>query len=81
MPNTSEIEVTRPPRGFVKWVGLAGLMVLAKGVMFGISGLVAIARDEAYLRGNNAVLLLDPTGSGRGRSGRKASRRVKLASR
>jgi hypothetical protein len=42
-----------------RWVGLCGLVLLAEGLSRGVDGLLAIARDEAHLRGSNAVLLLD----------------------
>ena len=50
MPNASEVEVTRPSNVLVKWVAIAGLIVVVKGIMIGISGLVTLAKEEVRLR-------------------------------
>ena len=46
----------------VRWsqfVGLCGLVLLAEGLSRGVNGLLRIVRNEAYLRGSDAVILLD----------------------
>ena len=50
MPNASEAQVARPSNGFVKWVAIAGVIVMAKGIMIGVSGLVALVKEEARMR-------------------------------
>jgi hypothetical protein len=42
-----------------QFVGLCGLVLLAEGLSHGVNGLLRIARNEAYLRGSDAVILLD----------------------
>jgi hypothetical protein len=49
MPN-AEFEVARPSNVLVKWVAIAGLIVMVKGIMMGISGLVSMAKEEVRLR-------------------------------
>ncbi len=49
MPN-AEVEVARPSNVLVKWVAIAGLIVMVKGIMMGISGLVSMAKEEVRLR-------------------------------
>jgi hypothetical protein len=59
---------TRPPGANMsafsqaRWghfVGLCGLVLLAEGLSHGVEGLLKIVRSEAYLRGSDAVILLD----------------------
>jgi hypothetical protein len=42
-----------------QFVGLCGLVLLAEGLSRGVNGLLRIVRNEAYLRGSDAVILLD----------------------
>ena len=42
-----------------RFVGLCGLVLLAEALSRGVDGLLAIAKDEAQLRGRDAVMLLD----------------------
>ena len=41
------------------FVGLCGLVLLAEGLSRGVNGLLSIVKNEAYLRGSDAVILLD----------------------
>jgi hypothetical protein len=41
------------------FVGLCGLFLLAEGLSHGVEGLLRIVKNEAYLRGSDAVILLD----------------------
>ena len=50
MPNASEVQAARPSNVLVKWVSIAGLIVMVKGLMIGISGLVSVAKEEVRLR-------------------------------
>jgi hypothetical protein len=50
VPNASEVQITRPSNVLVKWVAIAGLIVIVKGIMVGISGLVRLAKEEVRLR-------------------------------
>ena len=50
MANSSEVQVARANNPFVKWVAVAGAIVMVKGVMVGISGLVGLVKDEVRLR-------------------------------
>jgi hypothetical protein len=50
MPNTSEVQVVRPSNPLVRWVAVAGVIVMVKAIMVGISGLVALVTDEVRLR-------------------------------
>jgi hypothetical protein len=50
MPNATEVQEARPSNVLVKWVAIAGLIVLVKGIMLGISGLVTVAKEEVRLR-------------------------------
>ena len=38
---------------------LCGLVLLAEGLSHGVNGLLRIVKNEAYLRGSDAVILLD----------------------
>jgi hypothetical protein len=42
-----------------QFVGLCGLVLLAEGLSRGVNGLLGIVKNEAYLRGSDAVILLD----------------------
>lgn len=42
-----------------QFVGLCGLVLLAEGLSRGVDGLLKIVKSEAYLRGSDAVILLD----------------------
>jgi hypothetical protein len=42
-----------------RFVGLCGLFLLAEGLSRGVTGLLSIVKSEAYLRGSDAVILLD----------------------
>lgn len=42
-----------------RWVGLCSLVLLAEGLSRGVDGLLTLVKDEAYLRGTDAVILLD----------------------
>ena len=42
-----------------QFVGLCGLVLLAEGLSRGVNGLLGIVKSEAYLRGSDAVILLD----------------------
>ena len=51
-----------PAFSHARWgpfVGLCGLFLLAEGVSRGVDGLLKIVKSEAYLRGSDAVILLD----------------------
>jgi hypothetical protein len=42
-----------------QFVGLCGLVLLAEGLSRGVNGVLRIVKNEAYLRGSDAVILLD----------------------
>jgi hypothetical protein len=63
MPVTSG--AARHPNVLVAVAGLGGLMLAAKVVATVISGVISIARNEAELRGVDAVAVLDLGGWGR----------------
>lgn len=42
-----------------QFVGLCGLVLLAEGLSVGVDRLLNIVKNEAYLRGSDAVILLD----------------------
>ena len=51
-----------PAFSHARWghfVGLCGLFLLAEGLSRGVDGLLKIVKSEAYLRGSDAVILLD----------------------
>ena len=53
-----------PAFSHARWgpfVGLCGLFLLAEGLSRGVDGLLKIVKSEAYLRGSDAVILLDST--------------------
>ena len=50
MPTASEVQESRPSNALVKWVAIAGLIVVVKGIMLGISGLVTVVKEEVRLR-------------------------------
>ena len=61
----SNISGTRAvPTGWVGWVIFAGLMMIINGFMNVISGIAAIAKDEVYVAGRHAAVLLDTTAFG-----------------
>ena len=61
----SNISGTRAvPTGWVGWVVFAGLMMIINGFMNVISGIAAIAKDEVYVAGRHAAVLLDTTAFG-----------------
>jgi hypothetical protein len=61
----SNISGTRAvPTGWVGWVVFAGLMMIINGFLNAISGIAAIAKDEVYVVGRHASVLLDVTAFG-----------------
>ena len=42
-----------------RFVGLCGLVLLAEALSHGVDGLMRIVKNEAYLRGSDAAILLD----------------------
>lgn len=62
MSNISGTRAT--PTGWVGWVVFAGLMMLINGFMNAISGIVALAKDDVYVRGSRTTVLLDLTAFG-----------------
>ena len=42
-----------------RFVGLCGLVLLAEALSHGVNGLMRIVKNEAYLRGSDAAILLD----------------------
>ena len=42
-----------------RFAGLCGLVLLAEGLSRGVNGLLGVVKNEAYLRGSDAVILLD----------------------
>lgn len=47
-----------------RWITIGGLLLLTKGVEMALPGLTRVARDEVFLRGGDAVLLLEPSAFG-----------------
>ena len=52
-----------PPSSQARWgqfAGICALFLLAEGLSHGVNGLLKLVKSEAYLRGSDAVILLDP---------------------
>jgi hypothetical protein len=44
-----------------RWITIGGVLLVTKGVTVALPGLMTVARDEVFLRGGDAVLLLEPS--------------------